>query len=631
MKKKKNTKNKVQMTTSNSDINVPNTISSLKVKLILIFTFLIFLLLICRLVYLQLIDGASLQISATSQQTLTETISAKRGSIYDSNGNTLAISYDTDKIYVNPSDIDDSNKELVAQGLASILELDYNELLDKLKNNTSRFLVASDVVQDKVTELTNWKDKLKFKTGISLEDSTNRSYPYGSLASTVLGFTGTDNQGLSGIEYSWDSLLKGTSGKSVSLKDSTQSEIANSEKTYIAAENGYDIALTIDVNIQSIVERALAEAVDQYKCKSGITVAMDPSTGKILAMADYPNYDCNNPNTPNASLQKDWDSLSSSEKTDKLFQMWSPKAVQSTYEPGSVFKIITSAIALEENITDTDIEGDFKCEGSYLVSGAEQATKCWKYPNSHGRETLRNALENSCNPAFMELGLRVGATLSYKYYEAFGFFNKSGISLSGEGKGIFYDLAKIKPHELATMSFGQRFKITPLQMITAASAIANDGVLVQPQIVEKITNTDTGEVTTFDTKTVRQVLSKETADKVASMMESVVTKGTGGRVKENIPALSGYSIGGKTGTSEPIYGSNDGYIASFLAISPVENTRIVLLVILDSPGEGVNHNGGQIAAPTAGKMLSEILPYLGVETGNKNNSSNPNTSDADLY
>ena len=199
MKKKKNTKNKVQMTTSNSDINVPNTISSLKVKLILIFTFLIFLLLICRLVYLQLIDGASLQTSATSQQTLTETISAKRGSIYDSNGNTLAISYDTDKIYVNPSDIDDSNKELVAQGLASILELDYNELLDKLKNNTSRFLVASDVVQDKVTELTNWKDKLKFKTGISLEDSTNRSYPYGSLASTVLGFTGTDNQGLSGI------------------------------------------------------------------------------------------------------------------------------------------------------------------------------------------------------------------------------------------------------------------------------------------------------------------------------------------------------------------------------------------------------------------------------------------------
>ena len=231
----------------------------------------------------------------------------------------------------------------------------------------------------------------------------------------------------------------------------------------------------------------------------------------------------------------------------------------------------------------------------------------------------------------MELGLRIGATLSYKYYEAFGFFNKTGISLSGEGKGIFYDLAKIKPHELATMSFGQRFKITPLQMITAASAIANDGVLVQPQIVEKITNTDTGEVTTFDTKTVRQVLSKETADKVASMMESVVTKGTGGRVKENIPALSGYSIGGKTGTSEPIYGSNDGYIASFLAISPVENTRIVLLVILDSPGEGVNHNGGQIAAPTAGKMLSEILPYLGVETGNKNNSSNPNTSDADLY
>ena len=226
----------------------------------------------------------------------------------------------------------------------------------------------------------------------------------------------------------------------------------------------------------------------------------------------------------------------------------------------------------------------------------------------------------------MELGLKIGAKTSYKYYEAYGLFNKTGISLSGESNSIFYDLAKIKPIELAVLSFGQRFTITPIQMITAACAIANDGVLVQPQIVEKMTNTDTGEVTTFKTEEVRQVISKETADKVASMMESVVTDGSGGRAK-----VTGYSVGGKTGTSEPKWGTtDDGYVASFLAISPVENTRIVLLVILKNP-KGKLHNGGQIAAPTASKMLTEILPYMGVESGNKDNSSNSNMKDSDLY
>ena len=249
---------------------------------------------------------------------------------------------------------------------------------------------------------------------------------------------------------------------------------------------------------------------------------------------------------------------------------------------------------------------------------------------------MRQALENSCNPAFVDLGLRIGKERSYKYYEALNFFSKTGISLSGERKsgGIFYDINKIKPHELGTMSFGQRFTITPIQMITAAACIANDGFLLQPQIVDHITNTDTGEVTTFSKQEVRQVFSKETSDKVASMMESVVEDGTGKKVKydESIKdSMSGYSIGGKTGTSEPINGSSDGYIASFLAISPVENTKIVLLVILNTPGEGVNHNGGQIAAPTAGKMLSEILPYMGIETGNKDSENSGTISENDLY
>lgn len=636
MNKKKNIKSKRKTEKTKSNINVVNKIPKSKIILILVLVIIFMIALIARVGYLQFIDGEHLQTLATSQQTLTETISAKRGNIYDSNGNELAISYDTDKVYIDPSLIkDSSNKNIIAQGLASILEIDSNELLSKLNSSNSKFLIASEVEQNKVDEINNWKSKLKFSTGISFEESTSRSYPRKTLASTVIGFVGTDNQGLAGIESSWDSFLSGTAGKSVSLKDASQSEIANSNQTYIAAENGYDITLTIDANIQSIVEKYLAEAVDEYKCESGITIAMDPSSGKILAMADYPNYDCNSPNSPNAQMQKTWDSLSSADKNNALYRMWSPKAVTDTYEPGSVFKIITSSIALEENIVDTDTI-TFNCTGSYSIEGEPRPIQCHKYPYSHGAQSLRNALENSCNPAFVDLGLRIGAERSYKYYEALGFFGKTGISLSGEPKngGIFYDVNKIKPHELGTASFGQRFNITPIQMITAAAAIANDGVLVQPQIVDHITNTDTGEITTFNTQEIRQVFSKETADKVASMMESVVEVGTGKKVKydDSIKdSMSGYSIGGKTGTSEPINPSTDGYVASFLAMSPVENTKIVLLVILDTPGEGVNNNGGQIAAPTAGKMFSEILPYLGIKSGNKDSENNTNISEKDLY
>ena len=634
--KKKITKPKKKIEKSKSDINVANKIIPQRIMSILLVLILFMIALIIRVGYLQFVDGSRLQTLATSQQTLTETISAKRGNIYDSKGNALAISYDTDKVYIEPALIKDANnKSIVAQGLASILEIDSNELLTNMNSSTGKILVASEVEQSKIDEITNWKSKLKFSTGISFEESTSRSYPSKTLASTVIGFVGTDNQGLSGIESSWDSFLRGTAGKSVSLKDAYQSEIANSNQTYIAAENGYDVTLTIDSNIQSIVEKYLSQAVDEYKCQSGITIAMDPSTGKILAMADYPNYDCNTPYSPNSYLSKTWDTLSSEDKSSALYRMWSPKAVTDMYEPGSVFKIITSSIALEENIVDTDTT-TFNCTGSISIPGESRPIQCHKYPYSHGAQSLRQALENSCNPAFVDLGLRIGKERSYKYYEALNFFGKTGISLSGERKsgGIFYDINKIKPHELGTMSFGQRFTITPIQMITAAACIANDGVLLQPQIVDHITNTDTGEVTTFSKQEVRQVFSKETSDKVASMMESVVEDGTGKKVKydDSIKdSMSGYSIGGKTGTSEPINGSTDGYIASFLAISPVENTKIVLLVILDTPGEGVNHNGGQIAAPTAGKMLSEILPYMGIETGNKDSESNGNISEKDLY
>ena len=325
MKKNKNKKKiiKPKRKTEKSNINVANKIIPSRILSVLLVIIAFMIVLIIRVGFLQFIDGDRLQTLATSQQTLTETISAKRGTIYDSKGNALAISYDTDKVYVEPSLIkDDTNKSIVAQGLASILELDSNELLSKINSSTSKILIASDVEQSKVDEITNWKSKLKFSTGISFEESTSRSYPSKTLASTVVGLVGSDNQGLSGIEYSWDSFLRGTAGKSVSLKDAYQSEIANSNQTYIAAENGYDITLTIDPNIQSIVEKYLSQAVDEYKCQSGITIAMDPSTGKILAMADYPNYDCNSPYSPNSYLQKTWDTLSTEDKSSSLYKMW---------------------------------------------------------------------------------------------------------------------------------------------------------------------------------------------------------------------------------------------------------------------------------------------------------------------
>lgn len=618
MKKKK--------TVRKNNINVQNTISSLKLKIFFVVILLLMVIMIGRLAFLQIIDGAHLKTLATSQQTLTETISAKRGSIYDVNGQTLAMSYETDKIYIDPENIKQENREEVAKNVSEILNLDYQELLNKINSSTRQFTVATDVEQDKVDKLNAWKSEVKYTTGLSFEETSSRNYPYGTVASTIIGFTGADNKGSYGIELSWDSFLSGTAGKSVSLKDASQSEIVNSEKSYIAAENGYDITLTIDVNIQQIIEKYLAEAIDEYECDSGITIAMNPSNGKIYAMADYPNYDCNNHNTPNSKLAENWDLLTSEEKSNSLFRMWTPKAVNDTYEPGSVFKLITSSIALEENITDTDSK-IYSCNGYYYIKGEDRPIRCWKWNQPHGLQSLTMALENSCNPFFMDLGLKIGAERSYKYYEAFGLFDKTGISLSGEAIGSFYDLNKINEHELATMSFGERFTITPIQMITAVSAIANDGVLVQPQLVDKITNTDTGEVTEFETKVVRQVISKSTADKVTSMMEKVATEGTGKTVMQYV---QGYSIGGKTGTSEPRANTDEGYTASYVAISPVENTEIVLLVILENP-QGRLHNGGQIAAPTAGKMLSEILPILGVESGNQPVEIDTNISEDELY
>ena len=538
--KNKNNKKNTKVVKINKEFKSQNFIYVKKIKIIFIVVILIFVLLLGRIGFLQFVQGSYLKELAYQQQSINQIISPKRGSIYDSTGKVLATSASVDTITINPEKIKDSNndeqktkelKEKVAKAFSEIFELDYQETLNKVNSTSQVETIAKKVEQDKVDELENWMKENNISVGINIDEDTKRYYPYSTVLSQVIGSCGSDNQGLSGIEYEWDSVLSGTPGKIVSSQSASQEEIPDAQETYIAAENGSDLTLTIDLNIQSIVEKYLQQAVENNNCENGGNcIVMNPKTGDILAMATYPNYDLNQPFTPNEYVAKTYDSLDAEGKSNAIYQMWSNKSVSELYEPGSVFKLITASVALEENITTTDKAGDFNCNGFEVVDGV--TINCWRNNNPHGPQSLRNALENSCNPAFIQLGARIGTTTLYKYYKSFGFFDKTDIDLPGEASSLFIAEDEVKPIERATMSFGQRFSITPIQMITAVAAIANDGVLVKPRIVKSITNTDTGAVTNVETEEVRQVISSETASKIKDMMQSVVESGTGGKANK---------------------------------------------------------------------------------------------------
>ncbi len=611
MKKEKTTNNKIIKLKTSAESK--NLVHIVKLRIFLAFTIIIFIVLIIRISFIQFVQGNSLKEKAYQQQTINQIISPRRGNIYDSTGKALAISAQVDTITINPAkfvkdnDVDTKDyKEKIAKALSEIFELNYDEVLQKVNSNSQVETIIKKVEQEKVDTLKQWMKENKVSVGINIDEDTKRYYPYNSVASSVIGFCGSDNQGLSGIESKWESYLTGTPGKIVSSKGNNQQEIPNSKQTYISAENGSDLTLTIDLNIQTIVEKYLKQAVENNNCtRGGNVIAMDPKTGDILAMASYPDYNLNEPYTPNQILAQTYDTLSSEEKNEALYKMWVNKSVAETYEPGSTFKLITSSVALEENITSTDVENDFYCKSFEEI--ADRTIKCWSAV-PHGSQSLRLALCNSCNPAFMQLGKRIGAPTLYRYYNAFGLFNSTNSGLYGEQSGLFHSLENVGDVELATMSFGQRINITPLQLITAISCIANDGKLMQPRIVKQITNTDTSTVTEVPVTQVRQVISKQTAKNVRSMMESVVIDGGGKN-----GAVNGYSIGGKTGTSEPPVGKKeDGYVASFVAISPIEDTKIALLVTLYDPKGKNGYMGGQVAGPVVSQILSEILPCLGV-------------------
>ena len=622
MPKTKKSNNKLYKSANNEFST--NLLAVKKFRIVLASLLIIFLLLIIRLIWLQFVQGSDLKEQAYNQQTTDQIISTSRGTIYDSTGKTLAISTPTDTVTINPKKIVGSNdeetkakKEKVAKAFSEIFELDYNETLEKVNSTSNVQTIAKKVDKDKIDKLKEWMETEKISTGINIDEDTKRVYPYNNLASNLIGFCGTDNTGIQGIEDSWNSVLQGTPGKITTSTDAIQEEIPDSNQTYIPAENGSDIVLTIDYYIQTVLEKYLKQAVVENNAESGTVVAMAPSTGDILGMACYPDYNLNTPFEPNTEeLKATWDTLDSTTQSDALYNMWKNNVVSSPYEPGSPYKLITAATALEENITSEDVPNDFYCNGSIEV--ADRKISCWTQAHK-GAKTLRQALQVSCNPSLIQLGQRIGAETLYKYYQAFGFFDKTGIDLPQEASSTYWDLEDVKDVELATMSFGQRFTITPIQLVSAVSAIANDGILMKPRIVKQIINPETGTTTDIEPVQVRQVISKSTSERMRNLMKSVVDDGSGRLAK-----VEGYSIGGKTGTSEPQAGREDeGYIASYVAIAPTEKPEICLLIAVHNPNpnnEG-SHQGGQVCGPVVSQMLSEILPYLGLTSSNAQTST----------
>ena len=482
--------------------------------------------------------------------------------------------------------------------------MDYETTLKKLKKKTAIEIIVKKVDKEKTDELRLWLEENNITTGVNIDEDTKRYYPYGTLASNIIGFTGSDNQGLEGLESYYDDILRGTQGKILKLTDATGTDMGTDGEDYIPAEDGDDIVLTIDMTIQAIAEKYLAQACIDNECTDGGNIIiLNPKSGDVLAMATYPNYNLNSPyEINNEELKAVWDTLESSEKNNYLLQMWRNKAISDTYEPGSTFKLLTSSAALEEGITDVDISGEFNCSGSITIAGAR--IKCWRYYRPHGAQSLREALMNSCNPAFIGIGQELGVSTFYDYLEKFGLLERTGIDLPGEAGSIFLKEEKVGPVELATISFGQRFEITPIQMAKIVATIANDGKEVNPRIVKSIIDSKTGEVSEIAVEEGEQVISKEDARKVLDMMQSVVDEGTGKKAQ-----VAGYNVGGKTGTSED--GVDTGKrIASFVGVADIKDPEVVIVVILYNPtGEG-GHQGGGIAAPVAGEILSEVLPYM---------------------
>ena len=554
-----------------------------------------YLLLIGRVAFIEFFRAEGWQEMAYEQQTRDRLITPKRGAILDRNGEGIAVTETVHAVSVIPVQV--KEKEKTTRFLADELNLSYEKVLEKVNQKAALVRIQTKVDTEKATKI--WEADL---AGVKVDEDVRRVYPYSELAAHVIGFVGKDNQGIIGLEAKYDSLLKGEQGKILTLTDSRGNEIS-SEQERIPPVDGKNLVTTMDVVMQQYAEQTIQKAVEAKKAKKGVIILLNPQNGEIYAMANYPTFDLNEPFMINdAELAAMWDGLSQKEQNDYLNQMWRNAAINDTYEPGSTFKIITSSAGLEEKAVSPDSQ--FYCRG-FHVAGDRQI-KCWRYPRIHGAENFVQGVQNSCNPVFMEIGERLGAETFLEYMQKFGFMEKTGIDLAGEATGIIHKLENVGPVELATMSFGQSFQITPLQLLRAAASIVNGGHLITPHFAKGIADENGNVVENFQYEKGKQIISRETSETMKTILESVVSEGTGSKAY-----LSGYRIGGKTATSEKLPRRSGKYIASFMAFAPAEEPQVMALVLIDEP-QGVYY-GGTVAGPVMQELLQNILPYLGVE------------------
>lgn len=569
---------------------------------------------VAKLFEWQIQKGEQLQKDAVAQQ-LSDTItSPNRGTIYDSNKSVLAESQLVWTVIMSPAAIaDDTARVKIADEVSVLLEVDRDTLFEKTQKTYSQYEIVKRKIQRAMVEtLVEWVSENEMGGVFRVITDYKRVYPYGSLASTVLGFTGTDNTGLYGLEAQYESVLAGEAGRVITTKNGWGEKMPNTlsyEKT-IDAEDGNSLVLTIDQTIQHYAEKYLEEAVISTGCTNrGLAVVMNVKTGAILALAVKGDYDPNDPFTlTDPDVQAQIDALagdeSSSALTAALQKQWTNKVVSDYYEPGSVFKVFTSSMGIEEGVADESTS--FGCGGALVVG--DRRIRCHVSPSSHGTQTFAQAISNSCNPAFMTLGLKVGAVNFFKYFVGFGFTERSGVDMLGEAQvtSALYHDASMSEVSLATCSIGQTFKITPIQMITAISAVANGGYLMAPYVVAEQLDSN-GNVVSATTPTVRrQVISEDTAQRVGAMLAASVNGG-GSRNAY----VAGYRVAGKTGTADKTEGGGNVW-ASFSGFAPADDPEVAILVVLDEPQSAIRY-GGTISAPVAQKILADTLPYLGIE------------------
>ncbi len=576
-----------------------------------------FCALICRTAWLQLVDGGELASAAREQQTSDNIINPKRGLIYDRNMKILANNLSVETISISPKNVRGNSKqtaEQIAKNLADALGLEKDEVLEKINKKSNFEYIKRKVEKDEADAVREYVNTYKLD-GIKFSEDTKRYYPYNNFASQVIGFVGADNQGLEGIESVYDDKLKGIPGRIVSANRAAGMELPDNYESYYEAQEGQSVVLTIDESIQHYVEKHLENARIENKLEEGAAaIVMNVKTGEILAMATKPDYDLNQPFAVTEAvaekypeIEKELSGLSGAEYNSRLTEVTQflrrNKAVVDSYEPGSTFKVAVASMALEENAVG--LNDHFYCSGSIKV--ADRTIGCANR-NGHGAETFVQGVQNSCNPVFIEVGARVGRENFLKYLKGFGFRDKTGIELPGETNGIFHDPSNFKEIDLATSSFGQSFNVTPLQMITMVSAVANGGKLMKPHLVKQLVDSSQNVVEEFKPQVVRQVISEQTSKTMCEILESVVSVGGGKNAY-----LAGYRIAGKTGTSEKQPRGSGKYVASFVGFAPADDPQIACLVILDQPPAGAVYYGGLIAAPVVKNILEESLQYLGVE------------------